>query len=848
MANKTAMAFTDPTLPTEKRVADLVSRMTLDEKISQMIHGAAEVERLGIPAYNWWNECLHGVARAGIATTFPQAIGLAATWDTKLMHQVATTISDEARAKHHDFLKHGVRDIYAGLTFWSPNINIFRDPRWGRGQETYGEDPYLTGRMGVAFVKGLQGDDARYLKLVATAKHYAVHSGPESERHRFDARVSERDLRETYLPAFEALIKEAKVYSVMGAYNRTNGEACNASPTLLEKILRKEWGFDGYVVSDCWAIRDLYQGHALVKTVEEAAALAVKAGCDLNCGEAFLALRDAVRQGLIGEQAIDQALTRLFTARMKLGMFDPPDVNPYAQVPITVNGSPEHRALSLQAARESIVLLKNEKEILPLRKDISSIAVIGPNADDVAVLLGNYNGTPSRAVTPLEGIRSKVSAATKVYYAHGCDLVKGVPVLSVIPPANLRPATGGRGQTGLSAIYVANATFSGDAALERVDALVDFCWSNASPLGGLPTDDFSVHWSGWLIPPVSGDYALGVKGCSGYALYIDGKDVIPYAHNIHHTFTRACRLTLEAGRLYNIRLDFMSDGREPQVQLLWALPGMDEEAAALEAAARAEVVVMVMGLSANLEGEEMDVQVEGFSGGDRTDIALPRVQEDLLRKVHDLGKPVVLLLLNGSALAVNWASAHVPAILEAWYPGEAGGAAIADVLFGDYNPAGRLPVTFYTSVEQLPPFTDYNMAGHTYRYFDGHPLFPFGYGLSYTHFEYSNMRLETAHIARDGQAQVSIEVKNAGKIAGDEVVQLYVRYPDSRVTRPLKDLKGFARVSLAAGESKVVTFTLAANQLAYYETDRFVVEPGAVEVMVGGSSVDIRATARLLVV
>ena len=834
-------------LPLEQRVRDLVSRLTLEEKISQMIHGAAAVERLGIPNYNWWNECLHGVARAGVATVFPQAIGLAATWNTDLMHVVATAISDEARAKHNDFVRRGVREIYTGLTFWSPNINIFRDPRWGRGQETYGEDPYLTARMGVAFVKGLQGSDPRYLKLVSTPKHFAVHSGPEPDRHHFDARVSDRDLRETYLPAFEACVREAKAFSVMGAYNRTNGEACCASTLLLEKILRKEWGFEGYVVSDCGAIWDIYQTHKLVETAEEASALAVKRGCDLNCGETYTALLSAVKNSLIDEGTITRSVERLYTARFRLGHFDPPERVPFTQIPASAVNSPEHRALALRTARESIVLLKNEGSLLPLRKNLKSVAVIGPNADDLGVLLGNYNGTPARAVTPLEGIRNKVGASTIVYYGRGCDIAPGVPSLSVIPSACLRPNDADAGQAGLRGAYYSTAAFEGEPKFTRVDAVVNMTWKDASPFGGYPTDDFSVRWTGWLVPPVSGAYTLAVSAVTDYAMFLDGEELFPLLSSEHHSFTRTKEVKLEAGRHYALRLDYVNTGRDPQIQLRWSMPGGDPVAEAVEVARKSEVIIFVMGLSPSLEGEEMPVHVEGFAGGDRTDIRLPRTQEELLIKIHALGKPVVLVLLSGSAVAVPWASENVPAIIEAWYPGEAGGTAIADILFGDYNPAGRLPVTFYRSIEQLPPFDDYNMKGRTYRYMTQEPLYPFGHGLSYTRFDYAHLQIQPAQIRSDGEAVVSVDVRNAGGREGDEVVQFYVRYPNSRVARSIKDLKGFQRITLKPGQTRNVSFTLTARQLAYYGKDGFVVEPGKVHIMVGSSSANIRLLGELMV-
>ena len=839
-------AYRDPALPISARVDDLVSRMTLEEKISQMVHDAPAIERLGIPAYGWWNECLHGVARAGIATVFPQAIGLAATWDVGLMAEVAEAISDEARAKHHEFLRRGVRQLYTGLTMWSPNVNIFRDPRWGRGQETYGEDPYLAAAMGVTFVKGLQGDDGEVLKTVATPKHFAAHSGPEISRHHFDAVVSERDLRETYLPAFEACVKKGRAASVMGAYNRLNGEATCASPTLLQKILRDEWGFEGYVASDCWAINDIFGGHGLVDTPAEASALAVKTGCDLECGCAYPALLEAVERGLIDEADIDRAVTRLFAARFRLGMFDPPGQTRYGQIPFEVNDSPAHRELALRAAQKSIVLLKNEpadgwnaqRPLLPLPKDLKSIAVIGPDADDLAVLLGNYCGTPSVAVTALEGIRHKMAPGAAVYYARGCELAPGVPPLQVVPSACLRP-TGGHTGHGLAGTYFRNHRFT-DVAFGRVDPVVDFTWHDASPLGGYGTEPFAARWTGALIPPLSGTYQLGARASSGFSLWLDGRELLDFTTHDHETFTRTASIGLEAGRLYEVRLDYINAGRDPKVQLLWALPAHDYAAESLQVAEKAEVVVMVMGLSPSLEGEEMPVYVEGFAGGDRTDIALPVTQEALLRQIHATGKPVVLVLMGGSALAINWAQAHVPAILCAWYPGEEGGTAIADVLFGDANPGGRLPVTFYKSVDQLPPFEDYSMAGRTYRYMTEEPLYPFGFGRSYTAFEYSELRISPAHLEPDGQVRVSLDVANVGEVAGDEVAQLYISYEDSAVSRPVKELKGFERITLAPGERRKVTFELAASQLRYWGGDGWVLEPGTVVVQVGSSSRDIR--------
>ena len=687
--------YLDFNLPFDKRVDDLVGRMTLEEKVSQMVNTAKAIPRLQIPQYNWWNECLHGVARAGTATVFPQAIGLAATWNTDLMYKVADVISTEARAKHHDFVRRGERDIYQGLTFWSPNINIFRDPRWGRGHETYGEDPYLTSRMGVAFVRGLQGNDPKYFKVIATTKHFAVHSGPEPSRHSFDAVTSNRDLYDTYLPAFEACIKEAGAYSVMCAYNRYIGEACCGSNQLLRKILRSDWGFTGYVVSDCGAVDDIFMRHKIVETAAQASAMAVRSGTDLECGSAYTpALLEAVTRGLLTEQEINIAVKRLFTARFKLGMFDPTDMVPYSKIPIEENDSEKHRKLSLGAARESIVLLKNSESSLPLNKNLRQIAVVGPTADSYAMLMGNYNGTPSHYVTPLQGIRNKVGKNTYVKYEMGCSLI--------------------------------------------------------------------------------------------------GQDTSP---KITH----------------------------------------DRIQAAVNLAKESDVVVFVGGITGELEGEALKIEHDGFKGGDRTHLNLPRVQEDLLRLLSSTGRPIVLVLTSGSALSVNWEKAHIPAIVQLWYPGQEGGSALADVLFGDYNPGGRLPVTFYQSVSQLPAFEDYNMKGRTYRYFDKEPLFAFGYGLSYTKFEYKNFTVPVETKAGDSM-EVSVEVQNTGKIAGDEVAQLYVRDLAASVQTALRSLQGFQRIHLKPDEKRILKFQLRPKQLAViYDNGQSVIEPGLFEITVGGT-------------
>jgi beta-glucosidase len=821
--------YKNPNLPVEARVDDLVSRMTLEEKVSQMMNAAPAIERLGIPAYDWWNEALHGVARAGYATVFPQAIGLAATWDTKLMHDVADVISTEARAKHHEFVRNNQHARYQGLTFWSPNINIFRDPRWGRGQETYGEDPYLTAQLGVEFVRGLQGNDSRYFKVIATPKHYAVHSGPEPERHAFDAIASERDLRETYLPAFRATILEGKAYSVMCAYNRTNGEPCCANKKLMTDILRGEWKFNGYVVSDCGAIYDIWKFHKVVPTEMEASVMGVRGGTDLTCGTEYPTLVRAVKQGLITESEIDTAVKRLMTARFRLGMFDPPEMVPYARIPFSQNDTPEHRQLARKTARESIVLLKNANHTLPLKKDLKSIAVIGPNADVPEVLWGNYNGYPSVITTPLAGIKNAVSANTKVVYAPGSTLA-GEPVVPV--PASALTTNGT--EPGLKAEYFNNRELRGPAATVRTDARIDFNWGRYKPAPELSENNFSVRWTGKLKVHESGNYTFGFTADDGARLYVDGKLLIDaWAGNPRRTVTT--EITFEAGRSYDLRMDYFQTNREAVAKLVWSYPKLAERMIeeAVNAARESDASVLVLGISAGLEGEEMPVAVEGFRGGDRTDISLPKPQEALLKAVVATGRPVVVVVLSGSALAVNWANENAPAILTAWYPGGEGGTAIADVLFGDYNPAGRLPVTFYKSVDQLPPFTDYSMQGRTYRYFKGEPLYPFGYGLSYTQFVYSKLRTKSVGVG--DSVKVSVEVKNTGETAGDEVVQLYLTDVTASVLVPIRTLVGFDRISLRPREKRTVTFTITPRQMSLIDDrGKRVIEPGEFMISIGG--------------
>jgi beta-glucosidase len=838
-AQNAAFPFRDPKLPLEQRVDDLVSRMTLEEKISQMQNAAAAIPRLDVPEYEWWNEALHGVARAGIATVFPQAIGLAATFDEKMITQVADAASTEARAKHHEFARVGDRGRYKGLTFWSPNINIFRDPRWGRGQETWGEDPFLTGTLGSAFVKGLQGNDPKYLKTAATVKHFAVHSGPEPERHFFDALSSERDLRETYLPAFRQTIVDAGAIGVMCAYNRYNGEPACASNKLMQQILLGEWQFKGHVVSDCGAIDNIYLRHKFVATEAEASALAVKKGTDLTCGREYKSLGEAVQKGFISEKEIDTAVKNLMRIRFRLGMFDPPEMVKYAQIPFSENDSAAHHKLSLEAARESLVLLKNDKNTLPLKKDLKTIAVIGPNADDPDVLLGNYNGQPSRIFTPLEGIRNKVSPATKVLYSQGM-----YPTGVIFEPVAADALSNESGK-GLKAEYFNNREFSGTPALVRTDEQVNFNWGSVSPAKEVNEDNFSVRWTGKLTPPETGRYQFGWRSNGGVRIFLDGQPVIEETEN-RRTRNVVKEIPLEGGKAYDIRIEYMENANHyASSKLVWTPPSAQAKLRedALGKARQADAVVMVMGISPTIEGEEMDVKLDGFRGGDRTDISLPKPQEELVKAVHALGKPVVLVLLGGSALAVNWADENVPAILDAWYPGQEGGNAIADVLFGDYNPAGRLPVTFYKSVADLPPFDDYKMDGRTYRYFKGEPLYPFGYGLSFTKFAYGNLNLRKKLKAGENLA-VSVEVQNTGTVAGDEVVQLYLTDAAASVPTAIRSLAGVQRVFLKPGEKRKVSFTLTPRQMSVIlDNGKRVVEPGDFLVNVGGKQPGFKGRA-----
>ena len=824
------------------RVDDLVARMTLEEKASQLVNQARAIPRLQVPAYDWWSEALHGVANAGTATVFPEPIGLAATFDAPLIHEMAVVIGTEARAKHNQAVRAGRRDIMEGLDFWSPNINIFRDPRWGRGQETYGEDPFLTGRMGVAFVTGMQGDDAKYLRVISTPKHFAVHSGPEPSRHMIDVEVSKHDMEDTYLPAFRAAVTEGKAGSVMCAYNRINGEPACANTFLLKDQLRRAWKFNGYVVSDCDAIVDVFNGHHFAKSMAEAAAVSMKTGMDNECADFFtkatdnsdyVKYLDAVKLGLLSEKDIDVALKRLFMARFRLGLFDPLEMVPYAQTPDSEIDSDAHRTLALKTARESIVLLKNNG-LLPLSPDVNKIAVFGPLAESVRVLHGNYSGTASHATTALKGITKQFSGA-QVTFSPGVNFLREQ---IVVPTAVLSTDDG---QAGLRGEYFSGEILTGTPQVVRVDRMVDLQLfhpesSALTPPAGMK--DFSVRWTGFLTPSESGNYQIGLNG-SRNQLWLDGQLLVDDLA-LHDPTPTAKTLQLEKGHRYALKVEFVRGGFG--TKLVWLNLISDPIAESIAAAQQADVVVAVVGITSQLEGEEMKVDLPGFKGGDRTSLDLPKEEEDLLEALKGTGKPLVVVLMNGSALSVNWANEHADAILEAWYSGEEGGTAIAQTLAGVNNPAGRLPVTFYKSVDQLPAFEDYSMKNRTYRYFKGQPLYTFGYGLSYSKFEYGNLKLSQTELKAGDSLSVDADVRNVSQREGDEVVELYLSFPKSSES-PVRALRGFTRMRLGTGETQHVHFTLDARDLSEVNQkgDR-VVAHGVHRVSVGGGKPETGAS------
>ena len=831
--------YLDPLLPIDQRVDDLVSRMTLEEKASQLVNQARAIPSLKIPAYDYWSEGLHGVAAAGIATVFPQAIALGATWDAPLLHDVATVIGTEARAKHHEAVRQGRRDIFEGLTFWSPNINIFRDPRWGRGQETYGEDPFLTAHMGVAFVTGLQGDNPKYLRVVSTPKHFAVHSGPESLRHKFDVPASKHDEEDTYLPAFRATIVEGQAASTMCAYNRINGKPACANSFLLRDQLRGAWRFNGFVVSDCGAVMDIFAGHQYTKSKEEAAAVSLKMGMDNECidftqkildNSDYVKYLDAVKQGLLSEKDMDVALRRLFRARFLLGMFDPPEMVPYAQIPYSENDSEAHRQLALTTARKSMVLLKNDG-ILPLTAAPRTIAVVGPLADNTRVLEGNYNGTPSRATTALDGIR-KQFPTSKVTFVAGTHFLRDPKPV----PADL--FTTPDGKPGIQGEYFKGTDLKGAPAVTRIDKNVDFNFIFAPvpgfESGAFKSESFSARWTGFMTPAESGAYRIGVKADDGFRLWVDRK-LIAEDWSTHGISTKLVDFRMEKGRKYAIKLEYFQTAGDAIAQFVWTndvtKAPIDD---AVAAAKRSDVVVAVVGITSDLEGEEMNVQIEGFQGGDRTSLDLPKEEEALLEALQATGKPLIVVLMNGSALSVNWANEHANAILEAWYSGEEGGTAVAQTLAGVNNPSGRLPVTFYTDVADLSPFEDYSMSNRTYRYFKGKPLYPFGYGLSFSKFEYSNVKLSSNHLQAGDSLKVDADVKNASPRDGDEVVELYLNFP-TLPGAPIRALCGFTLTHIGAGETAHVHLALDPRGLSHVNQvgDR-IIAPGSYSLSIGG--------------
>jgi beta-glucosidase len=850
------LPFRNPSLPISTRVDDLVGRLTLEEKVSQTIDRAAAIPRLDIPAYNWWNEGLHGIARSGFATMFPQAIGNAATWDAPLVEQIGTVVSTEARAKYNDALAHDNHDRYYGLTIWSPNINIFRDPRWGRGQETYGEDPFLTARLGTAFVKGIQGNDPKYYRAIATPKHYAVHSGPESTRHEANVDPTPHDLWDTYLPAFRATITEGKADSIMCAYNRVDKDPACASKMLLGDILRGDWGFQGYVTSDCDAIDDFSQphGHHYSADNEAGSAAGILAGTDLDCGSAYKSLTATVHNNRITEAQLDITLKRLFTARMKLGMFDPATRVPFSSIPFSAVNSSENAALALRAARESMVLLKNDTRTLPLKPGTQTIAVIGPLAASLIGLEGNYNAIPIHPILPIDGIASEFGA-DHVLYAQGSTYVANGEL--PIPRTVLRTTSN---TEGLTAEYFSKPSFDGTPTITRTDKEIDFDWASSNPVepADTATQAFAIRWTGTIAMPQPGTYNLQLRlprcgSCDGkltYAFYLDGKKLDPTApptdalgnlppsgrnfggiqrFAIPFADTAPHAIKIEYSQAGKIQGSMIALEWEPSQQLL--------QTEAVAAASKADVVVAFVGLTPRLEGEEMRVNAKGFSGGDRTDLELPDVQQQLLESLAKTGKPIVVVLLNGSALAVNWAQLHASAILEAWYPGQAGGQAIAETLSGKNNPAGRLPVTFYTGVDQLPPFDNYSMANRTYRYFTGKPLYAFGDGLSYTTFTYSHLTLSNPTLKAGDTLTVEADVTNSGPVEGDEVAELYLAPPKSDLS-PKRALGGFQRIHLSRG-TKHITFHLDPRTLSQVDAKgERVVSPGDYKIYLGSSQPD----------
>lgn len=821
------MLFRDESSSVHERVTDLLSRLTIEEKISLLYATSPGIPRLEIPKYYHGNEALHGVVRPGRFTVFPQAIGLASMWNPDLHHQVATAISDEARARWNELDQGRLQTARFTdlLTFWSPTINMARDPRWGRTPETYGEDPYLAGILGTAFVKGLQGDDERYLKIVATPKHFAANN---EEHNRFTAnpRISERQLREYYLPSFELSVKDGKAASIMSAYNAINDVPCTANPWLLTKVLRHDWGFNGYVVSDCGGPSLLVSAMKYVKTKEAAATLSIKAGLDLECGDDVYMepLLNAYKQHMVSRADIDTAAYRVLRARVQLGFFDDPARNPYSKIPVSVIGSEEHKELALEAARQSIVLLKNSKNTLPINtKKVKSIAVVGINSANSE--FGDYSGTPANEpVSILQGIRDLARDDIKIVHAPWKSAKDG---MELIQGANF--------PEGLKAEYFDNMRLEGEPVV-RTEEWINFEPANQAPDPFLPASPLSIRWTGKLRPPVSGNYTFSFSYDDGARLSLDGETLIDKWRGAGISIDTAS-IYLEAGKDYALKAEYYDDRDYALARLQWRVPEIEKKerielyGEAGKAARECDMVIAVLGINKTIERE----------GKDRADIFLPEDQQEFIEEIYKINPNTVVVLVAGSSLAINWMQDHIPAIVNAWYPGEQGGTAVAEVLFGRYNPGGRLPLTYYNSLDELPPFDDYDITkGRTYQYFTGKPLYPFGYGLSYTTFKYGRPEIKDL----GEELLISFDVRNSGQYDGDEVSQVYVKLPDVGVVTPNKELKGFARNTIRKGENKRVEIKIRKDLLRYWDETKnhFVTPAGSYTFMIGSSSEDIHLT------
>jgi len=829
--------FENYNLPFESRVDDLVSRLTLEEKVFQMLNSAPAIPRLNIPAYDWWNETLHGVARTPFkVTVYPQAIAMAATFDPAALYKMADYSALEGRAIYNKALSLGrTNERYLGLTYWTPNINIFRDPRWGRGQETYGEDPYLTATLGDAFVRGLQGDDPKYLKAAACAKHYAVHSGPEPLRHVFNADVSAFDLWDTYLPAFEKLVTKSNVAGVMCAYNAFQGQPCCGSDLLMTDILRRKWKFTGYVTSDCWAIDDFFKNHKTHKDAATASADAVFHGTDLDCGtDAYKALITAVKTGIITEKDIDISVKRLFMIRFRLGMFDPASMVKYANTPISILENEEHKAHALKMARASMVLLRNENHTLPLRKNLKKLVILGPNADNEIAVLGNYNGIPSKITTVLAGIKDKVDKNTQIVFEKAVSFAND----TILNYLDIDRQLTINGKQGFKAEYYKGTELKGEPVFTKIEKTLNLNWQEGEQIdGGLTANNFSARYTTQFKAIKSENVTFELDVDDGYRLIINGKKVLD-AWSRNRWGARTYQLLAKKDSTYQIEVEYWQGEGSARIRFAGGTFQRTDFDALVKRHQDADAFIFVGGISPQLEGEEMKVDVPGFNGGDRTSIMLPEVQTKLMKALKHSGKPVIFVMMTGSAIATPWEAENIPAIVNAWYGGQSAGTAVAELLFGDYSPSGRLPVTFYKSDKDLADFNDYNMENRTYRYFKGKPLFGFGYGLSYTSFQYQDFKVPE-NIPSGKEVNLSVKITNTGKVESDEVAQLYVMHSDATIKSAKKVLKGFQRVSLAPGASKMVSFKLLPDDLSYINADgEKKALKGKVKLSVGGSQPD----------